>query len=503
MRINHNIPALKANNSLGRTNKALDKSLERLSSGYRINRAADDAAGMAISQKMKTQIAGLDQASRNAADGISVIQIAEGALQEVEDMIQRMRELAVQAANGTNADSDRAAIQQEINQLKQEIDRISETTEYNTMKLLDGNLNCQSYSNVDTVSLISLSDTVDTADYTFTVTQDARQAVLAGIQLGSSSDELVGVSGTININGCAIEVRENETMGELYSEIRSTCDKMSIVAFVGSEDVSGDDPDAIAGYSQESIANGGDLILVSQAYGSDRSIELYCDSEALRERLGIASGTGIKAYGLDAVASLSEEGFEKTATVSAKGNVLTVTDLSGFEIKFEVSPGTAGSTFQDANVDGTEAAVLDEGEETEVTVTVLSAGPMDLQIGANEGQMMEVRVPEVSTKTLGVNAVNVGTQPGAMEAIVLCDVAIEQVSAVRAKLGAYENRLDHAIANLKVSSENVTEALSRIEDTDMAEEMTIYTQKNVLSQAGTSMLAQANERPQTILSLLQ
>lgn len=502
MRINHNIPALKANNSLGKTNKALDKSLERLSSGYRINRASDDAAGMAISQKMKTQIAGLNQASRNAADGISVIQTAEGALQEVGEMLQRMRELAVQAANGTNADSDRKAIQQEINQLNQEINRISDTTEYNTMTLLDGNLNCQSYSNMDTVSLISLSDTVGTSDYTFNVEQDARQAVLAGIQLGSSSDEPIGASGTININGCAIEVYENETVGQLYSEIRSVCDTMSIIAFVGSAGADPDDDEAIAGYTQESIEDGGELILVSEQYGSSRSIELHCDSEALRERLGIDSGEGVKAYGVDAVATLTEQGFERTATVSADGNVLTVTDLSGFEIKFEVAPGTAGTDFTDVSVDGTEADIS-AGDEAEVTVTVLSAGPMDLQIGANEGQMMEVRVPKVSAKTLGVDAVNVCTQDGAVEAISLCDVAIDQVSAVRAKLGAYENRLDHAIANLKVSNENITEALSRIEDADMAEEMTVYTQKNVLSQAGTSMLAQANERPQTILSLLQ
>lgn len=502
MRINHNIPALKANNSLGKTNKALDKSLERLSSGYRINRAADDAAGMAISQKMKTQIAGLDQASRNAADGISVIQIAEGALQEIEDMLQRMRELSVQAANGTNADSDRKAIQKEIDQLNQEINRISETTEYNTMTLLDGNLNCQSYSNADTVSLISLSDTVNTSDYTLNVTQDPRQAVLAGIQLGSGRDEVIGAAGTININGHAIEVREDETMGELYSEIRSVCDSMSIIAFVGSPGADPDDDSAIAGYTQESIEDGGELILVSEAYGSDRSIELHCDSEALRERLGIDSEKGVKAFGVDAQASLTEDGFEKTATVSSKGNILTVTDLNGFEIKFEISPGTSGTTFDDASVDGTEADIF-AGDEVEVTVTVLSAGPMDLQIGANEGQMMEVRVPKVNAKTLGVDAVNVCTQDGAVEAIVQCDVAIDRVSAVRAKLGAYENRLDHAIANLKVSSENITEALSRVEDADMAEEMTIYTQKNVLSQAGTSMLAQANERPQTILSLLQ
>lgn len=503
MRINHNIPALKANNSLGRTTSALDNSLERLSSGYRINRAADDAAGMAISQKMKTQIKGLDQASRNAADGISVIQIAEGALQEVESMVQRMRELSVQAANGTNTDSDRGAIQQEINQLNEEIDRISVVTEYNTMPLLDGNLNCQSYSNVDTVSLMSLADTVDKGDYALTVTQDARQAVVAGIQLGSSKDEIIEVSGTININGCAIDVNAGQTVGALYSEIRATCDKMSITAFVGTAGADPDDEEAIAGYTQESIENGGELILVSQGYGSEQSIEIYCDSEELRDWLGFGDGRGIKAQGVDAKAEIGEEGFSRTATVSGSGNVLTVTDLNGFEMKFEVAPGTSGSSFTDASVDGTEASVDDEGEEVEVIVTVLSAGPMDLQIGANEGQMMEVRVPEVSTKTLGVDMVNVGTQDGACRAIEQCDVAIDMVSAIRAKLGAYENRLDHAIANLKVSSENITEALSRIEDTDMAEEMTTYTQKNVLSQAGTSMLAQANERPQTILSLLQ
>ena len=278
---------------------------------------------------------------------------------------------------------------------------------------------------------------------------------------------------------------------------------MSSTAFVGTAGADPDDEEAIAGYTQESIENGGELILVSQGYGSEQSIEIYCDSEELRDWLGFGDGRGIKAQGVDAKAEIGEEGFSRTATVSGSGNVLTVTDLNGFEMKFEVAPGTSGSSFTDASVDGTEASVDDEGEEVEVIVTVLSAGPMDLQIGANEGQMMEVRVPEVSTKTLGVDMVNVGTQDGACRAIEQCDVAIDMVSAIRAKLGAYENRLDHAIANLKVSSENITEALSRIEDTDMAEEMTTYTQKNVLSQAGTSMLAQANERPQTILSLLQ
>ena len=157
MRINHNISALKACNILGKTNSALDTSLERLSSGFRINRAADDAAGLAISEKMKTQIAGLEQASRNAADGISVIQTAEGALDEVEAMLQRMRELSVQAANGVNTDEDRAAIQDEIDQLNEEINRVSDTTEFNTKKLLNGTVDRRSYSDNEKIQLISLS----------------------------------------------------------------------------------------------------------------------------------------------------------------------------------------------------------------------------------------------------------------------------------------------------------------------------------------------------------
>lgn len=173
MRINHNISALKTNNILGKNNKALEKSLERLSSGYRINCAADDAAGLAISQKMKTQIAGLNQAARNASDGISVIQTAEGALIEVEEMLQRMRELSVQAANGSNTDDDRKALQDEVEQLKAEINRISDTTEFNTKKLLNGTVDRRSYSDNANVKLISLSDTVNVKSYTFEVEKEA------------------------------------------------------------------------------------------------------------------------------------------------------------------------------------------------------------------------------------------------------------------------------------------------------------------------------------------
>lgn len=501
MRINHNISALKGNNQLKKTNSALDKSLEKLTSGYRINRAADDAAGMAISRKMKTQIEGLEQASRNASDGISVIQTAEGALNEVGSMLQRMRELAVQAANGTNTAADRSAIQQEINELNSEINRISTDTEFNTKTLLDGSIDCQSYSNSSMVQLISLSDSVVATDYNFTIQQDARQAVICGLTFGTA-DEVIpdGADGTININGIEINVKAGDTMSEVFENIRNTCDTMNIKAFEGISG-SGTDP-AYAGYEQTELGTGDGVVLMSAAYGSDQSIEIHCDSAELSALLNIST-SGVKASGIDAVATLGE-GFSPTATVSAKGDILTVTDSSGFEVKFQSTPGAAETTFTDIAAGDTDPeTIISLGTELEVCISVLDAGPMDLQLGANEGQTMNVRIPRIDPTTLGTNAVNVCTQEGAQKAISILDEAITTVTSTRAKLGAYQNRLDHAIANLDVGSENITEALSRIEDVDMAAEMSTYTQKNVLAQAGTAMLSQANERPQTILSLLQ
>ncbi|HHT88998.1 MAG TPA: flagellar biosynthesis protein FlgL, partial [Clostridiales bacterium] len=200
--------------------------------------------------------------------------------------------------------------------------------------------------------------------------------------------------------------------------------------------------------------------------------------------------------------------FENTATVSIRGNKVTVSDRNNFKMVFEVEPGTVSTRFTDtkitaSNADPTNGSIVDPGTEEPIVVSVLDAGPMDLQIGANEGQIMSVRIPKVTPQTLGVDKVNIGTADGAQKAITLLDNAINEVSAIRSKLGAYQNRLEHSISNLDVTAENMTESLSRIEDVDMAEEMAEYTQKNVLSQAGVSMLAQANMRPQNVLALLQ
>ncbi|MBO4497922.1 MAG: flagellar biosynthesis protein FlgL [Lachnospiraceae bacterium] len=497
MRINHNISAMQTNSQLRKTNKNLDTALERLSSGYRINRAADDAAGMAISRKMKTQIEGLERASMNSSDGISVIQTAEGALNEVTAMLQRMRQLAVQAANGTNTNEDRLSIQQELNQLTAEIARISETTEFNTKTLLDGNIDNNSYSNVPGLELIYASDTVASVEYEMTLTCDPRQAVIVA---GEPSITEIGEEevGTITINGYSVYLREGQSLEDAFASIRNLCDSMNIKAFFGDAG-STDGPAETAGYEETDIGDGS-LIFMSRAYGSSQKISIQCNNPVLAEALGLSTNT-VTAYGVDAKIELGE-GFSPTATVSARGDIVYVRDSNNFEMRYQITPGTVETDFTDATGDGeVEQYCADDGD-VEAISTLLSAGPMYLQVGANEDQTMQVRIPRTDPVTLGIASINVCTQEGAEAAITLYDNAVNEVSAIRAKLGAYQNRLDHTITNLDVTGLNMTESMSRIEDVDMAEEMTVYTQQSVLDQAGTAMLAQANQRPQNILSLL-
>ena len=528
MRINHNIPALIANNQLAATNNNLAKSLQKLSSGKRINKAADDAAGLAISQKMDTQVRGLTQAIRNANDGISVIQTAEGALNEVHSMLQRMRELAVQVSNGTYDEVDRASVQDEINQLNEEIQRISDTTEFNERKLLNGEIDRRAYSTTKDLNIVSLSDSVNPADYGLTVTQDARQAVLVGAKLKPEASYVTDgkvtevASGTININGEEVTIEAGDTADDVYDKLRELCERVNVDVFTVSDlTIDTTKADVNAGYTAETFAFDAkkQLVFCSKEYGSDQKVEIYCDSTELKTLLGItngrASGVDVKAEfpldteNLDGDDDTDERiGFSDTATIACKGNVITVTDKDGFEMKFEPIIGAVGTKFRDASVkvgagDVTPAKDPTGGKNIEAVVNVLDAGPMDLQIGANEGQMMEIRIPAMTPKALGIDTLNLATADGAQAAITTIDEAVNKVSQMRSKLGAYQNRLEHTVANLGVASENMTESLSRIEDADMAAEMSAYTQTNVLAQAGTSMLAKANEMPNTVLQLLQ
>lgn len=469
MRINHNISALRASNYLGKTNTALEKSLEKLSSGYRINRAADDAAGMAISRKMKTQIAALDQAERNAADGISVIQTAEGALTEIQAMAQRMRELAVQASNGTNTETDNQAIQNEIDQLNEEIQRISDTTEFNTKPLLNGTLDRKKYTNVESVEFLNVSDKVKPGEYSITIDRDPAKAVLEADNT-VTTDTIE--AGTITINGVDVVVQADDTHEEVFNKLRTACEENNIK--VTAVDDSG-----------KEVPFGKDtkLHFESSDTGKREQIHIVGSAQTLTD-MGLTNAS-LSAVGADTSVTLGA-GFSSTATAIVSGNEVTITDTNGFEMKVKIGEDS-----------------ISKSDSGTVVMTLLDVGPMSLQIGANKNQTLEVNIPEVNPKTLGIENINVISAKGAQEAITKLDDAISKVSEIRAKLGAYQNRLEYSISNLETASLNMDEALSRIEDTDMAKEMTKYTQQNILNQAGTSMLAQANERPQTILSLLQ
>ena len=505
MQINHNISAIIASGQLKTTNNALDKSMERLSSGLRINKSADDAAGLAISQKMKTQIAGLEQASRNASDGISVVQTTEGALGEVQSMLQRCRELAVQAANGTNAAEDREAIQKEIEELKKEIDRISEATEFNAKPLLDGSLDRKTFASQASISVISVSEGVPSDTYTFDVTQFGESAKITGNAVVGATGGVTPITadeeGSIAINGEEVKIEEGDTIDTVLGKIRELCNRCNIT-FEG--------------------AKNQPLSFTTQGTGKDQTISLFCNSTNLANRLGITTLTmtelqedgtvkenkkanlsdALVAAGKDAGIELQQTqpgakeakgDFSNTATVVTDGNMVTITDKDGFEMKFEIirKPDENGVLKPDIK------------DLKGVNLSVLDSGPLTFQIGANEGQTVDVAVPEVSVRTLGIELINVKTQELAEHTITTLDGAINIVSGIRAKLGAYQNRLEHAVVNLDTTTLNLTESLSRVEDVDMAEEMATYTQKNILSQAGVSMLSQANERPQQILSLLQ
>ena len=377
MIINHNISALNTYRQLSINNSAVSKSLEKLSSGLRINRAGDDAAGLAISEKMRGQIRGLNMAVKNAQDGISLIQTAEGALNEMHSILQRMRELAVQAANDTNTDTDRQELQKEIDQLISEIDRIANTTEFNTKKLLEGS------------------------------------AAKAGV-----------------INASA----------EILSQ------------------------------------TGGNKFTISTASVTNASIT---DSGSFYLEIGTGTGT------------TGEFNYTLTA---ADGSVTTGTL-------------TAGATLSINGVEITVSTNIQTGDAMSISIiddkTISTDRSLKFQIGANAAQTMSVDINDMSSTALNINGIKVDTQAAAQASITAVEMALRSVSSERAKLGAFQNRLEHTINNLGTSSENLSAAESRIRDVDMAKEMMEFTKNSILSQAATAMLAQANQVPQGVLQLLR
>lgn len=461
MRINHNIAALNTYRQLSANNTSTQKSLEKLSSGLRINRAGDDAAGLAISEKMRGQIRGLDQASSNANDGISLIQTAEGALNETQSILQRMRELAVQSSNDTNTDTDRAEIQKEMDQLTQEIDRIGNTTEFNTKKLLNGGA--------------AVSATFGAGD---SAADKARITVTGG-----SADTKVGGTVTVTAMTMATAATAAAGTGESFTSVSDT------LTTAGSFSVNGVSFSFASGVTAQSmidtINEAGIGVTASLDGGATGHLQIKSNSVGSASEVKISGVTGAGFAGLaDATGADAQLTITGGKAYSAVGNHITMTVTGD-------------------NVKGLEFDLSGTGAFTTATLTVDSNGGLNMHIGANEAQTMYISVGDMRSTALGVNGIQVNTQANAEKSITTIQGALDKVSSERAKLGAYQNRLEHTINNLGTTSENLSASESRIRDVDMAKEMMSFTKNNILSQAAQAMLAQANQQPQSVLQLLQ
>ena len=376
MIINYNVSAMIANNALARNDSALSKTLERLSSGYKINHAKDNAAGLAMARRMNAQIEGLSVAGDNTTDGVSIVEIADGALSEVHDMLQRMNELAVKASTGTMCDEDRVMVDQEVQQLKEEIGRVGKTTQFNGQNLLDGSFDLRAYSSSEAISVDYYGDNVPVGKYTI-------------------------------------------------------------------------------------------------------SVAPYYDTEDM-----LTSKTKVTALLMTSPAEVDYDLTKMQTTI--KDDVITLTGKDGFELRMTLDKATGEN----------------KGWEN-IELNLTGIGSMTLQVGANEGQTLELRIPAVTPKNIGIDKTEMLTEDSAKKSIDEIKGAITFVSEIRSALGAYQNRLEHTATSIDVTSENMTSAYSRIMDTDMAKEMTKYSSMQVISQAATAMLAQANERPSQVLQILQ
>ena len=472
MVVQHNMQAANANRMLNVTTSAQSKSTEKLSSGYRINRAADDAAGLTISEKMRKQIKGLDRASTNAEDGVSAVQTAEGALTEVHSMLQRMNELATQSANGTNSNTDRKAIQDEIDQLTTEIDRVSETTKFNETYLLKGD-GAEKEHNVNAhdagLDGVTLTDKGDKVEVTLKELKAGDKISIAGknYTIGGTSDDvdtllkaanITGADGDkVTINGTEYTYYENAVGGDkgFYATQPKAADKASAKPDYA-------DLDAIKKAKNSTITAGGKSVTTmgNVIDGVDDK-----DSSVI---------TAKKAYMLETAEILKASGIGADKAPTATGNDA----LDAATNKFSLTKGKVN--YNDA----------------------LS---FNLHVGADADMTnkITVNIDSMNSAGLGVKGIKADTEQDATYAIDAIADAISTVSSQRSALGAVQNRLEHTINNLDNVVENTTSAESRIRDTDMAEEMVNYSKNNILAQAGQSMLAQANQSNQGVLSLLQ
>lgn len=469
--VSTNMSALNTINQLNKNSSLMNSSLQKLSSGYSINSAADNAAGLSISEKMRAQIQGLDQASSNSQDATSLTQTADGALDETTTILKRMRELAVQSSSDTLTDSDRTSIQDEVDSLRQEMDRIADDTEYNTKKLLNGDAAATTAVSGADSSLIESatgSNTVNAGSYTVTFTKVATEAttgstITTNTSIGSKTTTLgTSYAGDIEINGTTITLDSGDTIEGAIEKINNETSTTGVTA----------------------TYSGGYITLTDSTYGSSSEITLKGSTNQLRNLFNAedstSTSTSVTVNGTDATGSING------VAATGDGNSLTALGLT--------VTAENGATGLQGNA---------------VTVTVNTSNVLTFQIGANSNQTMTLAIDDMDAASLGVagdtndTGIDLSSASKATSAITTIDSAISKVSAARSNLGAVQNSLDDNVDNLDTESENLTSAESNIRDTDMASEMSNYTKLSVITQAATAMLSKANQQPQQVLTLLQ
>ncbi len=572
MRINYNVSSIIARNALNNNERRVSVSTQKLSSGYKINSAADDAAGMAIARKMNAQIKSIQRANRNSNDGLSVVNTADGAMAEMHDILQRMNELSIQAANGTNANSDREQIQKEIDQLVNELDRIADTTQFNAQNLLDGSFAYKGYTNTENVKIMSYTEGVSTGTY-----------VIGQIKYNHYEDKVTKYTHEEreikDLDGKVIDIEYKREDGEIthddHYEASSADDvqnalvtSTSLNQYAGINGVTAfpdgskvildgeniivkaendfelkftiNDKDALDGTGATTTSTS--KWITTNCY---KNITVTTTSTISNKRFNISelhipndtspaytnfkddNGKGLR----EDFAELFKE-LHPDCDIEING-VTCDADTGTFEVDYtwkNIKDGTTKKEtlkfelYQEKNEYGndmktqktmenylysttetkvTEYTVGGSDPSDCITMDLTGMGPMIVQVGANAGQHMEIEIPALNTINLGVKDLDITTEDSATAAIDTVGDAINMLSSVRSKIGAYANRLEHTITNLDTTEENMTASYSRIMDVDMATEMTEYSTVQVLAQASTSMLAQANERPQQVLQLLQ
>ena len=478
MVIQHNLTAMNSNRMLGVTTGSQAKSSEKLSSGYKINRAADDAAGLSISEKMRKQMRGLDRASTNADDGISSVQTAEGALTEVHDMLQRMNELAVQAANGTNSETDRKSIQDEIRQLTTEIDRVAETTKFNETYLLKGgNGYYDRYMVAHDAGLDgTLADAGTYGTFTMNIKNDTNVKI-AGKEyhIYQDADTISAIQASIAVLGTT-EGNKVVIDGTEYIVGQSTSDPSELVYKFGEEEFTVDE-------IKQKVVDGSK---VSVGEGEPTRTAV---NETLDKNIHVSTAV-VKVT--DALLQANRVGVDSKNVQNVKVN-LNLTNGPDGDPAMDTATGGIGAKYVFSIQKSTAQVAKDLG--------------LSLHVGsdADMTNKISVNIQTMTAAHLGIQNLTVEDSTGiaATYAIDAIEDAIKQVSAQRSELGAIQNRLEHTIKNLDNVVENTTAAESRIRDTDMAEEMVTYSKNNILAQAGQSMLAQANQSTQGVMSLLQ